>query len=266
MDESRDDAPMPRTQEAPQTIPAETPKRTREEVNYLAGPQSRGFEARHFFRVASEYLRALRALHFAGPCATVFGSARFPEGHPHYEASRAVGSELVKAGFTVMTGGGPGLMEAANRGAKESGGSSIGCNIILQHEQAANAYLDRVVTFRYFFIRKVMLVKYSFGFVAMPGGFGTFDEVFETLTLIQTGKIKDFPVVLFGRAYWEPFLAYMRATLLGAHTIDAEDLDRVSITDSPNEAAALIRDAAMRKFGLRYSVPLHRRKWWLLER
>ena len=245
--------------------PAEQPARMRDELRYLEGAQSRGFELRHFFRVASEYLRALRALHFLGPCATVFGSARFLEGHPHYQLARDVGGELARAGFTVMTGGGPGIMEAANRGAKEAGGRSVGCNIMLPNEQAANRYLDRMVTFRYFFLRKVMLVKYSYGFVAMPGGFGTFDEVFETLTLIQTGKVLDFPVVLMGHEFWDPFLEYLRETLLADHTIEAGDLDRLLVTDSAAEAAGYVRDAAIRKFGLKYARPRQRRKWWLGE-
>ena len=248
----------------PPTIPAETPQRLQEEMRYLEGGQGRGFELRHFVRVALEYFRALRALHFLGPCATVFGSARFLEGHPAYAQARATGAELAKAGFAVMTGGGPGIMEAANRGAREAGGRSIGCNIMLPKEQSANAYLDKVVTFRYFFIRKVMLVKYSFGFVALPGGFGTFDEIFETLTLMQTGKVKDFPVVLMGSGFWNPFMEYMSGTLLPGHTIDAADLNRVFVTDSPEEAAAHIRDAALRKFGLRYRRR-HRRRWWLGE-
>ena len=152
---------VPREPTVP-TPPADHARALREERLYLEGPQSRGFELRHFARVMHEYFGALRALHFLGPCATVFGSARFAADHPHYMLAREVGRELANAGFTVMTGGGPGIMEAANRGAKDAGGKSIGCNIMLPHEQSANPYVDRSVTFRYFFIRKVMLVKYSF--------------------------------------------------------------------------------------------------------
>lgn len=247
-------------------IPAEQPGRRREERKYLEGPQGRGFELRHAFRVLREYISALRALHFLGPCVTVFGSARLGEETHSYESARQVGALLAKDGFTVMTGGGPGLMEAANRGAKEAGGLSVGCNIILPHEQFPNPYLDRVVTFRYFFIRKVMLVKYSYGFVVMPGGLGTLDEVFETVTLIQTGKIGEFPIVLVGCEYWRPFLDYMRDTLVKAGTIDAFDLDRLFVTDSPEEAAAHVREVAMRKFGLHYlSTPSRKRRWWLFE-
>jgi uncharacterized protein (TIGR00730 family) len=249
----------------PTTVPAESPPRAREERLFLEGPQGRGFELRHLWRVFSEYVRALRTLHFVGPCVTVFGSARFGDGHPAYALAREVGAALAEEGFTVMTGGGPGLMEAANRGAKDAGGSSIGCNIILPEEQAANPYLDRLVTFRYFFIRKVMLVKYSYGFVAMPGGFGTLDEVFETATLIQTGKIRGFPIVLIGSDFWAPFLSFLREQLLAASTIDPEDVDRMVVTDSPAEAARHISEVAMKRFGLRYRQVPRRRKW-LLER
>ncbi|MBI2767263.1 MAG: TIGR00730 family Rossman fold protein [Chloroflexi bacterium] len=252
-------------QTAPVTeIPAESPEREQQERQYLEGPQSRGFELRHAFRVMLEYVKGLRALHFLGPCVTVFGSARLLEGTPDYALAREAGRRLAKAGFTVMTGGGPGVMEAANRGAKEAGGRSVGCNIILPHEQLPNRYLDRVVSFRYFFIRKVMLVKYSYGFIVMPGGFGTLDEVFETITLIQTGKIKQFPVVLVGRAFWEPLLSFMRGTLLGAGTIDGADLDRLLVTDSAEEAVEYVRSMAIQKFGLSYARRVPRR-WWMFE-
>lgn len=246
-------------------IPAEAPQREREELRYLEGPQGRGFELRHFLRVGWEYLRALRALHFVGPCATVFGSSRLVEGHPQYEQAREIGNGLAAAGFTVMTGGGPGLMEAANRGAKERGGYSVGCNIILPQEQAANRYLDLVVTFRYFFIRKVMLVKYSYGFIVMPGGFGTLDEVFETATLIQTGKIRQFPVVLVGSAYWQPLLDFLRGTLGQSGTIDVQDLDLLVVTDDPAEAVAVLREAAIARFGLSYRKTAPRPRRWLGE-
>ena len=249
----------------PTTVPRERGPRARQERQYLEGPQSRGFELRHMWRVFSEYFRAIRALHFVGPCVTVFGSARFGEGHPTYALARAVGQALVNEGFTVMTGAGPGLMEAANRGAREAGGHSVGCNIVLPQEQAANPYINRLVTFRYFFVRKVMLVKYSYGFVALPGGFGTMDEVFETATLIQTGKIRDFPIVLVGAEFWSPFLDFLREQLLASSTIDARDIDRLTVTDSAQEAASIIRDAATSRFGLRYGrAPIRRR--WLLER
>jgi uncharacterized protein (TIGR00730 family) len=172
---------------------------------------------------------------------TVFGSARFGVDHHYYELARRMGVELSRLGFTVMTGGGPGIMEAANRGARESGGRSVGCNIQLPHEQKPNAYLDTFVEFRYFFIRKLMLVKYSYAFVAFPGGFGTMDEIFETAVLIQTGKIRRFPLVLMGREYWEPLVGYLRETLLEAGTIDAADVNLLVVTDSVEEAAESIR-------------------------
>jgi uncharacterized protein (TIGR00725 family) len=150
-----------------------------EEIVFLRGPQPRGFELGRTIRIAREFIQGFRALHFVGPCVTVFGSARFTEDHPYYGMAREVGALLGRAGFTVMTGGGPGIMEAANRGAKDVGGRSIGCNIELPHEQRPNPYLDRWVTFRYFFVRKVMLLKYSYAFIVLPGGFGTLDEVFE---------------------------------------------------------------------------------------
>jgi len=196
----------------------------------------------------------------------VFGSARFKEDHPYYAQAREVGRQLADAGFTVMTGGGPGIMEAANRGAKDAGGRSVGCNIELPKEQKPNPYLDTWVTFNHFFVRKVMLVKYSYAFVAMPGGFGTLDEIFETATLIQTGKIKDFPVVLIGVDYWSPLIAFMRSTLLANHTIGAKDLDELVVTDSIEMAVASIRESATRKFGLKERTERVQRRWWLGER
>ncbi|PZC45177.1 MAG: hypothetical protein C1O27_002528 [Chloroflexi bacterium] len=168
--------------------------------------------------------------------------------------------ELAKAGFTVMTGGGPGVMEAASRGAKEAGGPTVGCTIQLPTEEAVSPYLDTSVEFRYFFIRKVMLVKYSFAFVALPGGFGTLDEIFEAATLIQTGKIKDFPIVLMGSSFWGPMLAFMRDTLVREGTIDLADLERLIVTDSPAEAAKIIRDTAISRFGVRYADRPKRRR------
>jgi len=197
-----------------------------------------------------EFIRGFRALHFLGPCVTVFGSARFPEDHPHYRLGREIGARLAQAGFTVMTGGGPGIMEAANRGAKEAGGRSVGCNITLPHEQKPNAYLDHWVTFDHFFVRKVMLVKYSYAFIALPGGFGTLDEIFEAATLIQTGKIQDFPLVLVGREFWRPLLEFMENGLLRAGTIGPTDAERIRVTDSPADAVAAITEAATRRFGL----------------
>lgn len=234
--------------------------RTRGEELYLAGPQSRLAEFAWVLRVAWQFINGFRILHFVGPCVTVFGSARFPEDHRYYDLARRLGGELARTGFTVMTGGGPGIMEAANRGAREAGGRSIGCNIELPLEQHPNPYLDKMVLFRHFFVRKVMLVKYSYAFVGMPGGFGTIDEVFEAATLIQTGKIKNFPIVLMGSDYWSPMVSFMRESLAGMGTIDKADLDRITVTDDPAAAAACIRDAAIRQFGLSYRR--ERRRYW----
>jgi hypothetical protein len=238
---------------------------TPDDRRYLEGAQGRGSELRHTFRVFREYVRAIRALHFLGPCVTVFGSARFPEAHPYYQLARTVGVGLANRGFTVMTGGGPGIMEAANRGAREAGGLSIGLNVQLPHEQAPNPFTDHVFTFRYFFIRKVMLVKYSYGFIALPGGLGTYDELFEVTTLIQTGKLNDFPVVLVGADYWQPFVDHMRGNMLAAGTIDPADVDRLHVTDSPDEAVAFVHARILRKFGLAYRRQPQRR-WFLWER
>ena len=232
---------------------------------FLAGPQERWWELWRVLRIGWEFLRGFRKLHFLGPCVTVFGSARIGETHPHYVLGRSIGAALAHAGFTVMTGGGPGVMEAANRGAREAGGPSVGCNIDLPEEQRPNAYLDTFVQFHYFFVRKVMLVKYSYAFVVLPGGFGTLDEVFETVTLIQTGKIRDFPIVLMGTEFWSPLLDFMRRTLLADGKIRQQDLDRLTVTDSTEEAVALIRAAALGRFGLTYARRPPRRRRWLFE-
>src|SRR5205085_2510856 len=232
-----------------QTIPA-APAAHRDEREFLEGPQPRRWEFWTVMRVMREFVRGFRVLHFVGPCVTVFGSARFKEDHAFYAMAREVGSKLTDIGFTVMTGGGPGIMEAANRGAKEAGGISVGCNITLPKEQSANPYLDHVVTFRYFFVRKVMLMKYSYAFVVMPGGVGTMDEMFEALTLIQTRKISEFPVVLMGVEYWQPLLDLLQR-MVSAATISADDLNLVKVTDSVDEAMAHIQKHAIEKFGLR---------------
>jgi len=209
--------------------------------DWLEGPRSRLEELGRVFRIAAEFVRGFRALHFVDPCVTVFGSARFKDQHPYYRLAREVGKGIGGLGLTTMTGGGPGIMEAANRGAQEVGGRSLGCNIELPAEQAPNEYLDGWITFRYFFIRKVMLVKYSVAFVVLPGGFGTLDELFEALTLVQTGKIRGFPIILMGTAYWQPLLGFIRNTLLKNRTIEPGDLDLLTVTDSVEEAMAVIR-------------------------
>ncbi len=234
------------------------------ERRFLSGPRPRGSELVFAIDVFREMVRGFRALHFVGPCVTVFGSARFDSHHPYYDLARRTGTELANAGFTVMTGGGPGVMEAANRGAREAGGRSVGCNIVLPVEQEPNAYLDRFVECRYFFVRKLLLAKYSYAFIAAPGGYGTLDELAEVLVLIQTQKMKSFPVVLLGRDYWSGLLAFFRDTLVAQATISQADLDRLVITDDPAEAVRAIRDVAMSEFGLTYG-PRARRRWWLGE-
>lgn len=220
------------------------------EIEFLAGPHSRWSEFKFVLSVFFEFIRGVRKLHFQGPCVTVFGSARFKEGHPDYELARKVGGEIAKLGFNVMTGGGPGVMEAANRGAKEAGGRSIGCNIMLPMEQYPNPYLDVFHDFKYFFVRKVLLSKYSYAFVVLPGGFGTMDELYEALTLIQTSKIKRFPVVILGKDYYKKLYEWMEH-MADYGTIDKEDLDLFYFTDSIEEAMAHISEHAVEKFGLK---------------
>jgi uncharacterized protein (TIGR00730 family) len=192
-------------------------------------------------RILAEFVEGFDAMAKVGPAITVFGSARTRPDDPVYELARGIGFRLAKAGYAVITGGGPGAMEAANRGCREAGGLSVGCNIELPHEQGLNQYVDLGVEFRYFFARKVMFVKYADGFVILPGGFGTLDELFEALTLIQTGKVRHFPVVLMGKAYWSGLLDWIRGTLVASGTVDAADLDLLLLTDDPDEAVALIQ-------------------------
>jgi hypothetical protein len=191
-------------------------------------------------RIQSEFVEGFEALAGVGKAVAVFGSARTAPDSADYEQARQVGAELARAGFAVITGGGPGSMEAANRGAHEAGGLSIGCNIELPREQHLNPYVDLSVEFHYFFARKTMFVKYADAFVIMPGGFGTLDELFEALTLIQTGKIRNFPVVLIGHAYWDGLIAWMREVQLPAGAIAQQDIDLLSVTDDPAEAAAIV--------------------------
>jgi uncharacterized protein (TIGR00730 family) len=214
-----------------------------EDFKLLEGPRWRLEELFRLIRIMREFLRGFRALHFVGPCVTVFGSARFAEGHRHYELAREMGRRLAGLGLTVMTGGGPGVMEAANRGAREAGGRSVGCNIQLPMEQKPNPYLDLFVEFRYFFVRKVMLVKYSHAFVVMPGGFGTIDELFEALVLIQTRKIQGFRVVLMGVEYWRPLLDFISGPLTTSGAISPEDVGLLRVTDDADEAMAIIAES-----------------------
>lgn len=192
-------------------------------------------------RIFLEFLRGFETLCPPRPCVTVFGSARFAEGHRYYAMTRELGAALAEAGFGVMTGGGPGLMEAANRGAREAGGLSLGCNILLPQEQKANPYLDQQITFNYFFVRKVMLVKYSCAFVLMPGGFGTLDEAFEALTLMQTGKLRRFPVIAVGSAFWRPLRTFIEDSLLAEGTVSKREAAMLKFTDDPRRVPELIR-------------------------
>jgi uncharacterized protein (TIGR00730 family) len=232
--------------------------RSQSERRFLEGPDSRLREFARAVRIFFEFVKGFRALHFVGPCVTVFGSARTPQDDRYYELARSVGAGLAKAGFTVMTGGGPGIMEAANRGAREAGGRSIGCNIELPREQKPNPYLDRWVTLRYFFVRKVMLVKYSVAFVALPGGFGTLDEIFETAVLMQTGKIANFPIVVMGVEYWTPLVDFVKQRLQRDHMIDERDMTQLVLTDSPDEAVRAITESSARLLQRSW---LHRRGW-----
>lgn len=239
-------------------VPVSRPTEPRSaELRFLEGPKSRWFELRRALRVFGELVRGFRHLHFAGPCVTFFGSARFREGHRYYELTRLTAAAIGAQGWSIMTGGGPGLMEAANRGAKEVGARSIGCNIELPHEQTPNAYLDAMIQFRYFFVRKLMLIKYSYAFVVLPGGFGTMDELYEILTLIQTGKVQDFPVILMGSDYWQPMLQLLRS-MLEAGAIDAQDVERLIVTDDTQKVLDAVCACAVRQFGS--SVPAAARK------
>jgi len=193
-------------------------------------------------RITGEFVHGFDALADLGPAVTVFGSARTPANDPMYAAARELGGLLAAAGFATITGGGPGIMEAANRGAYEAGGVSVGANIELPFEQGMNHYINLPLNFRYFFVRKTMFVKYAEGFVCFPGGFGTLDELFESLTLIQTGKVGRFPVVLFGRSYWQGLLDWIRGSVLAEHKINLGDLDLLSVTDDVAEAARIMID------------------------
>lgn len=233
------------------------------EIVFLEGPQSRWKEFIFTLKTVRELIRGFRKLHFLGPCITVFGSARFKEDHPYYDLTRKAAAEFAKLGFTIMTGGGPGLMEAANRGAKDVNGRSVGCNIQLPLEQLPNPYLDKWVYIHHFFIRKILLVKYSFAFVVMPGGYGTLDEFFEALTLIQNHKINNFPVIIFGKDYYSNLLDHISQMQKEA-TVTPEDARLFLVTDSIEEAVLLIREKSIKQYGLQ---PEQKVKpfGWLLE-
>jgi uncharacterized protein (TIGR00730 family) len=228
---------------------------------YLEGPKSRSYEFVFAIKVWFQFIKGFRSLHFIGPCITVFGSSRVKEGQLFYEKAREFGRRIAEIGFTTITGGGPGIMEAANRGAYENGGMSIGCNIKLPFEQKANKYVHRSVTFEYFFVRKTLLIKYSYAFICMPGGFGTMDEFFETLTLIQTKMITQFPIILFGVEYYRK-LGELMESMSHHSSISSEDLKLVLITDSVEDAMQHIQTYITGN----YKIKPHKRLWWLLER
>jgi len=210
----------------------------------------KGKETWRVFRIMSEFIEGFDELSDIGPAVSIFGSARIDSNKKYYKQCVEVAGMLSKNGYAVITGGGPGLMEAANKGAMQSNGLSIGLNITLPREQKPNKYQTRQLSFKYFFARKVMFVKYAIGYVCMPGGFGTLDELFEALTLIQTHKIYPFPIILFGKEYWEPLMHFIRGTMLKHKTIDPEDLDYIDITDDPKEVLAIINRHMDRKMKL----------------
>jgi uncharacterized protein (TIGR00730 family) len=228
---------------------------------YLEGPKSRTYELAFAWKVFRQFLMGFRCLHFVGPCITVFGSARFKEDHLYYEKAREFGKEIAGLGLTTMTGGGPGIMEAANRGAFENGGRSVGCNIRLPFEQVENKYLHTSVTFEHFFVRKTLLIKYSYGFIILPGGFGTMDEFFETLTLIQTKSLTTFPLVLFGKDFYRQLWEAMQ-DMAEKGTISKEDMDLVLFTDDVHEAM----DHIVKYIKTNYKIRPRTKNWWLFEK
>jgi uncharacterized protein (TIGR00730 family) len=228
---------------------------------YLDGPKPRVNEFFFAVDIFLQFIKGFRTLHFVGPCITVFGSARFKESDRYYEASREFGKRIADLGFTTMTGGGPGVMEAANRGAFENEGASVGCNIKLPFEQSPNPYMHKWITFDYFFVRKVMLIKYSYAFIIMPGGFGTMDEFFEAITLVQTKSIINFPIVLFGKEFYQPMMDAIDE-MASKGTISDVDKKLILLTDDINEAMQYIQTYIAKNF----KVKPRKRLWWLLEK
>lgn len=232
-----------------------------EEKKFLRGPRSRWNELKYVVGVFQQFIKGFRTMHFIGPCVTVFGSARFGEDHRYYKLAREVSAEISKLGFAIMTGGGPGIMEAANRGARDAGGLSVGCNIVLPHEQKENPYLDRFVDLEYFFVRKELLRKYSFAFIVLPGGFGTLDEFFETLTLIQTKKIEQFPIVVMGVDFHQDIISHVNR-MIAERTISEEDMDLLLFSDDVQEVVEHIRKYAEQSPGIKLDPP--RKTTWML--
>ena len=237
-------------------------KLSKDESLFVRGPLSRFNELIFVFKVFFSFINAFRKMHFIGPCVTVFGSAKFTKETEHYKVAEKIGAELTKIGFTVMTGGGPGIMEAANKGAFEAGGYSVGCNIILPHEQEPNPYLHKWIKIPYFFIRKVILVKYSYAFVVMPGGLGTLDELFEALTLIQNKIIQNFPVVIYDSEYHKELWEHIEL-MVKNESISTADMKLLFLTDSVKDLITHIETHSIKKFSLinKQNKP----KWWLGE-
>ena len=233
---------------------------TKSEIKFLEGPQNRWKEFKFTVSVLFEFIKGFRALHFVGPCVTIFGSARFKDGHPFYEKTEELAGKIAQLGFTIMTGGGPGIMEAANKGAKDVGGRSVGCNIVLPHEQHQNPYLDKWVNIKFFFVRKALLIKYSYAFVVMPGGFGTLDEYFEALTLIQTKMIQEFPIVIFDTAFHKQLVEHIDLMKENG-TISPADTNLFLFTDSVDDAVTYIQKNSIIKFKLRPERPRKPFKW-----
>jgi uncharacterized protein (TIGR00730 family) len=231
----------------------------KDEIKFLDGPQSRLRDIWFVIKVIFQFIKGFRTLHFVGPCITVFGSARFNQEHEYYKAARSLSGKVAKLGFTIMTGGGPGIMEAANRGAKDVGGRSVGCNIELPFEQVPNPYLDATVDIGYFFVRKVLLLKYSYGFVVLPGGFGTLDELFESLTLIQTGKIAKFPIAIYSKGFHQELTDYIEH-MYKTGTISDHDKHLYLVSDDENEIVEHIKHNTIVPFGLKFE----QKAWWLL--
>jgi len=234
---------------------------TKSEIKFLDGPQNRWKDFKFTVSVLFEFIKGFRTLHFVGPCVTIFGSARFKEDHPYYKQTEEIAGRIARLGFTIMTGGGPGIMEAANRGAKAVGGRSVGCNIVLPHEQFHNKYLDKWVDIKYFFVRKNLLIKYSYAFVVMPGGFGTLDEYFEALTLIQTKKISGFPIIIFDKEFHKDIISHIEL-MKDKQTISPEDLNLCLFTDSVDEAIEYLQEKSIKQFGLKAR---EKKAWWLFE-
>ncbi len=240
--------------ESPFFDAANTPSRY-DFIRFLEGPQKHGVDQEMLARVNEEFEESIRVFGSIGPCVTFFGSARTSEEDPSYEMCRRTAALVAREGFSVMTGGGPGMMEAANRGASEAGGRSIGATIELPHEECANRFVNRQVSFTHFFVRKTILVKYSYGFIVMPGGLGTMDELMEILTLIQCGKIRDFPVVLMGTDYWSGLVDFMTKKMMADGMIDPTDLDLFHVTDDPESACAFVTRIAVKRFELHKGAP-----------